>query len=91
MLIFTCQFITIFLLGIQSLMVRDNNKTGAATGSLMIGVSQFYLLTVIGSMGVDAIGTFDWVAFILAGPIAIVFSMIAHPYISKKLNEWNKK
>ena len=89
MLIFVCQFLTIFLLGMQSLMVRDDNRLGAATGSLMIGISQFYVLSVISDMGIDAVGTFQWIAFILAGPAGIVASMTAHPYIVKKLRGRN--
>jgi hypothetical protein len=79
------------MLGLQSLMVRDDNRIGAASGSLMIGISQFYLLAVIGSMGIDSIGTLDWISFILAGPIGIVCSMSAHPYIVKTVTKFKDK
>lgn len=82
-LIFCCQFLAIFLLGMQSLMVRDDNKLGAAIGSYLIGTTQFYLYTVIGSMGAGSTLGSEWWAFVLAGPIAIVFSMYSHPYINK--------
>jgi hypothetical protein len=81
--LFLCQFVTIYMLGIQSLMVRDNNYIGAMLGSLIIGTTQFYLLSVISEMGFESIGTALWYAFIAAGPLAIATSMKTHPYISK--------
>lgn len=82
-LIFSCQFCAIFLLGLQSLMVRDDNKYGAAIGSYLIGTTQFYLYSVIGDMGTESFGGTEWWSFVLAGPIAIVFSMYAHPHINR--------
>ena len=81
--LFICQFITVYMLGIQSLMVRDNNYIGAMIGSLIIGSTQFYLMAVISKIGFESIGTTIWFIFIVAGPIAIAASMHTHPYISK--------
>ena len=72
-------------------MVREDNRLGAATGSLMIGVSQFYILAEIGSMGLESVGTTQWLAFILAGPAGIVCSMAAHPYIVRKIKQWRDR
>jgi len=83
LIIFTIQFIVVFLLGIQSLMVRDSNIYGAAVVSLFIGVSQFYIFAIIGGLSADDIGNLKWLVFILAGPIAIVFSIKTHPSIAK--------
>lgn len=83
LLIFVCQFCAVFLLGLQSLMVRDNNKIGAAINSYLIGTTQFYLYSVIGQIGAGNIGSSSWWAFVIAAPIAIVFSMYAHPIINK--------
>ena len=83
LLIFSCQFAAIFLLGLQSLMVRDDNKIGAVIGSYFIGTTQFYLYSVIGQMGAGSVASSQWWAFVLAGPVAIVFSMYAHPHINK--------
>lgn len=80
MLIFLSQFLTIYLLGMQSLMVRDNNYLGAALGSLLIGVCQFYIYNVTGSFSMFSL---DWGIFILAGPIAIVSAMKTHPLLLK--------
>jgi hypothetical protein len=85
LIIFLAQFICVFLLGIQSLMVRDSNCIGAASGSLMIGISQFYIFSIIGGLSGADIGAGDWWAFILAGPVAIVISIKTHPYISKHI------
>ena len=83
LIIFTSQFIVVFLLGIQSLMVRDSNIYGAAVGSLLIGISQFYIFAIIGGLSAADIGNLKWLAFISAGPIAIVVSIKAHPLIVK--------
>ena len=83
LIIFCSQFLCVFLLGIQSLMVRDSNCTGAAIGSLLIGVSQFYIFSVIGGLSVSDIGSTSFISFILAGPIAIVVSIKTHPLIVK--------
>lgn len=83
LIIFLSQFACVYLLGVQSLMVRDANCTGAAMGSIMIGVSQFYIFAIIGGLSSADIGNGDWWAFILAGPIAIVTSIKTHPMINK--------
>lgn len=83
LIIFSAQFLCVYLLGIQSLMVRDSNCSGAALGSLMIGMSQFYIFAIIGGLSATDIGAGDWWAFILAGPVAIVTSIKTHPYINK--------
>jgi hypothetical protein len=64
-------------------MVRDSNCQGAAIGSLLIGVSQFYIFSIIGGLSIADIGTSSFWSFILAGPVAIVTSIKTHPYISK--------
>tara|TARA_R110000822_G_scaffold236402_2_gene367009 strand:- start:10313 stop:10531 length:219 start_codon:yes stop_codon:yes gene_type:complete len=66
----------------QSLMVRDNHYLGAAIGSLLIGVCQFYIYNVTGSFSILSL---DWFVFIFAGPIAIVSAMKTHPIIMKKV------
>lgn len=90
LIIFLSQFLCVFLLGIQSLMVRDSNLQGAAMGSLMIGISQFYIFSIIGGLSADDIGSYSWLAFILAGPIAIVISIKAHPLILKLFKRGEK-
>lgn len=82
MTIFISQFLTIYLLGMQSLMVRDNHYTGAFVGSLMIGVCQYYIYNVTGSFSALSL---DWFIFIFAGPFAIVLAMKTHPWIMNKI------
>lgn len=83
LIIFISQFAVVFLLGIQSQMVRDGHCAGAAMGSLLIGVSQFLVFSIIGGLGANDILTMDGLAFLLSGPIAIVASMKTHPFLVK--------
>lgn len=77
-LIFISQFLCVFLLGFQSLMVRDHNIYGAMFGSTLIGTSQFFIFSIIGSLGPDKFGSIESVAFVLAGPLGIASSMVAY-------------
>lgn len=88
MLIFLSQFLTIFLLGNQSLMVRDHNYWGAAIGSLLIGVCQFYIYTVVQSIEMYS---YDWYVFLIAGPMAIVTAMKFHATISSFIHRLGGK
>jgi hypothetical protein len=63
-------------------MVRDSNCYGAAVGSLLIGISQFYIFSVIGGLSASDIGSSSFIAFVTAGPIAIVVSIKTHPFIN---------
>jgi hypothetical protein len=89
--LFVGQFLMIYVLGLQSLMVRDNNYIGAAIGSTLIGISQFYLTSLIADMGLESIGTIAWYVFIIAGPLAIVTSMKTHPFIAQLTKKKIKK
>jgi len=80
MTIFISQFLTIYLLGMQSLMVRDNHYLGAFIGSLLIGACQYYIYNITGTFSAFSI---DWFIFIFAGPIAIVLAMKTHPLLMK--------
>jgi hypothetical protein len=89
LMVFISQFLVVFLLGVQSLMVRDSNCLGAAFGSVLIGVSQFYIFSIIGGMGPSDIGTIKFFAFVSAGPCAIVASIKLHPHINRLI--FNRK
>lgn len=82
MTIFISQFLTIYLLGMQSLMVRDNHYLGAFLGSLLIGICQFYIYNITNTFGLLSI---DWFVFIIAGPVAIISAMKTHPIIMLKV------
>jgi hypothetical protein len=68
-------------------MVRDHNYIGAAIGSTLIGISQFYIYKVVQSIEV---GTLVWLSFIVAGPMAIVTAMKFHSYVSNLLKSFKK-
>lgn len=48
MAIFLAQFVTVYLLGVQSLNVRDGNYVGAAVTSVALGCSGYYLAAAVG-------------------------------------------
>lgn len=81
LIIFVSQFAVVFLLGIQSQMVRDANCIGAAVGSLLIGFSQFFVFSIIGGLAAGDMLTAEGVAFMTSGPLAIVASIKTHPYM----------
>lgn len=56
-------------------MVRDHNYVGAAIGSTLIGLCQFYIYSIIPDIEKYTLG---WATFIIAGPIAIVLAMKSH-------------
>lgn len=81
--IFIAQFLTIFLLGNQSLMVKDHNYVGAAIGSMLIGLAQFYIYQVVQDIDMY---TVEWYTFLVAGPMAIVTAIKFHPTITKLIS-----
>ena len=80
LLVFITQFLTIFMLGVQSLMVRDHNYVGAILGSFIIGVCQFF---IYGTVSTLQLGSSSWYFFIFAGPIAIASAMYTQPILLK--------
>ena len=91
LIIFISQFLVVFILGMQSQMVRDKNIAGAGVGSLLIGISQFFVFSIIGSMGADDLLRPEGLAFLLSGPLAIVTSIKVHPYIVKHIFRGQQK
>lgn len=85
LIIFCSQFLVVFLLGMQSQMVRDKNIAGAGVGSLLIGISQFFVFSIIGGLSANDLLQPEGLAFLLSGPIAIIASIKAHPYIVKHI------
>lgn len=91
LIIFISQFAVVFLLGIQSQMVRDANCAGAAVGSLFIGASQFFVFSIIGGLSAGDMFTVEGIAFMLSGPAAIVASIKTHPYMVKHVFKRGKQ
>ena len=82
--IFLAQYATIFLLGLQSMNIRDGKKVMAAITSLCLGVSGFLTTGIISQHYEQGMFSGVFFAFLLAGPAGIVCSMYAHEYF------WNK-
>jgi len=83
-IIFIAQFITIYLLGIQQKNVIGGHYVFAFLTSLVLGVSGWYLTSIIAAANLDAIGSTVWWSFIVAGPLAITTAMRTHPIIIKR-------
>lgn len=77
-LVFTAQFFAVFLLGIQSLNVRDGRYIAAAITSFLLGVFGFVSTSIVGSKEVVDIVTSSGLSFLFAGPIGIVSAMASH-------------
>lgn len=85
LLIFLAQFCVVYLLGVQSLNVRDGHYVGAAISSLLIGVFGFITTATIGGLEVADMGSSVGVGFLIAGPLAITAAMKTHPWLVKAL------
>ena len=79
--VFLSQFVTVWLLGFQSLNVRDGKYLWAAVTSFLLGITGFYTISQI-SIAKEMF-TSIWFAYILAGPIAITSSMWCHKKVFK--------
>lgn len=79
--IFIAQFSFVYVLGIQSLNVRDGHYLGAAASSLLIGVSGFTVTSTIGGLNLADIGSPVGLSFLLAGPMAITAAMRSHNWL----------
>lgn len=87
MAIFLAQFVTVYLLGVQSLNVRDGNYVGAALTSVALGCSGYYLAAAVGKLPADAWFSAPWWAYIAAGPVAICSAIKTHPHLSRVLRK----
>ena len=72
--VFVAQYISILLLGIQSLNVRDEKYLASAITSLLLGVSGWYVTGVVASAFSQGLNSSTFYAFLLAGPCGITSS-----------------
>ena len=72
-LLFVSTFITVFALGFQSQNVNNGHYLAAALASFFIGAGNLFILKLVP----DGDGL-SIAAYLIAGPIAIVTSMIVH-------------
>ena len=76
--IFVCQFVLIFLMGIQSQLVRDGRIMYAAITSLLLGVMGWSITGIISSAYGQGMLSVVFFSFILAGPAGIASSIYIH-------------
>ena len=81
--VFLSQFCMVYLLGMQSLNVRDGRYVGAAITSALLGVFGFILTSTIGSKEAADLFTVFGFTFVVAGPLAIMAAMATHPKLIK--------
>lgn len=84
-MIFTSQFATVYLLGIQQLNVAGRHYVAAFCTSCLLGLSAFYLTASIGQAGISATFSSLWWSFMVAGPLAILLAMWSHPKLKRFL------
>lgn len=73
LVIFASTFVLVFALGFQSLNVNNGHYCGAFLTSFFIGASNLVLFKTVPQSG-----TWEIVAYLLAGPFAICASMATH-------------
>ena len=73
LLVFVSTFIAVFALGFQSLNVNQGHYKSAALTSFAIGGSNLFILKIVPDGDIYAM-----VAYLIAGPLAIVASMWVH-------------
>ena len=83
-LIFICQFLFIFLLGIQQQNVTGRHYLAAAITSFILGVTGFYTMAVIAEMGKLGMFSPEGISYLLAGPLAIVVAIWSHDKLIKR-------
>lgn len=82
--IFVAQWITIFLLGTQSQHIRDGKKIHSAITSLLLGIAGWNSTGIISSAYGQGMLSVVFLAFIVAGPSAIVTSIYVHEHFHRK-------
>jgi len=84
LIVFLSQFSCVYLLGIQSLNVRDSRYVGAAITSTLLGISGFTSTSIIGGKEIEDLWTVLGLSFVVAGPLAITLAMHTHSKIFKE-------
>lgn len=74
--LFASTYILVFALGLQSLNVNNGHYWAAAFTSLFIGASQLVLFKLAPNANLG-----EMLAFVSGGPLGIISSMRAHPYL----------
>ena len=85
--IFISQFMVIFLLGLQSLLVHRDEKLLAAINGALIAVFNFQIVTFI-AHAISSIISPEGIVFVIASSLGIVSAMYAHAFLQSKLKQW---
>jgi len=81
-ILFLSQFALVFLLGFQSLNVRDNRYLNAAICSFLLGASQCFQWRLMPKATPS-----EMAVWLCAGPMAIVLSMVVHKKFFKRVDK----
>lgn len=88
--VFISQFMVIFLLGLQSLLVHRDEKLLAAINGALIAVFNFQILTFI-AHAISSLSSPEGIAFVIASSLGIVAAMYAHAFLQSKLKQWRSR
>lgn len=83
LVVFVAQFVQILMHGLQSQTVCHGHKAWAAVNSIMLGAVGFHITATIAAHRGEEFGLV-WFAYVTAGPLGIVASMIL-------FSKWRKK
>jgi len=78
--IFFAQYLTVLLMGLQSLNVIERRFMLAGITSIALGACTYHLTAVIGAAQ-SSQGSALWLAFIFAGPLGIWTAMLLQPFL----------
>lgn len=82
--IFVCQYIMIFLLGLQSLTVKDGRKIQAAIVSLCLGIMGWNTTGIVSSHYHDGMMSPIFLSFLFGGPAGIVTSIAFNNWLNEQ-------
>jgi hypothetical protein len=74
--LFASSFVLVFALGLQSLNVNNGHYWAAVFTSIFIGSSQLVMFKLAPNANLS-----EMIAFVSGGPLGIIGSMKAHPYL----------
>lgn len=87
--IFVPQYMSILLLGMQSLLVHRDEKVLAAINAMFIATFNFQILNSI-ARDFSTLASPEGLAYISASALGILSAMYAHAFLQTKLQQWRK-
>ena len=83
LILFVSQFLLVFLLGFQSLNIVRGYYVLAFLTSLFLGVASWFTINIVANASMFDVLSITFIAYIFAGPIAIISAMRTHELIRK--------